>query len=159
MDKFAGRYKYTLSLSQYNLIIKINEIRQQHNIPKLKYDIVESIPDFIINKKVNLIFSLDIDIFKFKSNSYIFKYHKNEFEKLIDKAEIMSILTNDLLGRIIIIEQNDVEFIEIFSETNQNEITRLDSINMNELYANENTEDRMIRNIKVNQNAFEKIIT
>ena len=159
MNNHGRQYKYVLNESQKNLINKINQIRQQHDIFTLNYYNIESIPDFIINKRVNLIFSIDTNIFKLKSNAYIFKYHKNEFEKLIDKAEIMNILTNDLLDRIIIIEQDNEEFIEIFSEANQNEITRIDSLNMNELYVNENTEDRMIRNIKVNQNTLEKIIT
>ena len=99
-----GKYEYKLNKNQINIITKINNIRKQYNVPLLKYDETENLPDFIINEKTKFIFYDEKNIFKLNSNLYIFKYPINEFINSINKEEILSIITNNFLDRISIIE-------------------------------------------------------
>jgi hypothetical protein len=70
------KYEYELNENQINTINKINDIRKNNNIPKLKFDKKEIIPHFMINPKLQLVFHPKENIYKISGNSYIFKYDK-----------------------------------------------------------------------------------
>ena len=136
-------YKYQLKSEQKNLIEKINNIRNEYNIPFLNYDISYcKIPDFIINEKTDLVFNKHKNIFKFKPYYYLFKYPKNEFQNLLNEPHVLSIITNDLFDRIEIIEQDDIEFISIYNYSNKNEI----NLNRSNTNNNINTNNNVIIN-------------
>ena len=136
-------YKYQLKSEQKNLIEKINNIRNEYNIPFLNYDISYcKIPDFIINEKTDLVFNKHKNIFKFKPYYYLFKYPKNEFQNLLNEPHVLSIITNDLFDQIEIIEQDDIEFISIYNYSNKNEI----NLNRSNINNNINTNNNVIIN-------------
>jgi len=116
------KYEYKLNENQIDLIKKLNLIRKQNNIPELKYEEKEKLPDFIINKKTELIFYKKESIYKLSKNFYVFKYPKNEFKNNFNNKEIINILTIDFLDRINIIGQDDIEFISIYNNKYINEI-------------------------------------
>ena len=105
------QYFYKLNENQINLINKINDIRKQYNLSPSKYSEYENLPEFLINEKTELNFYPYQNIYKLNEGLYIFKYPKNEFHKLLNTKEILNIITNDLLDKIYIIEQNNFEFI------------------------------------------------
>ena len=177
------KYEYKLNQNQINLIQNINDNRQQNNIPKLIYEENEKLPDFIINKKTELIFYKNENIYKLSTNYYIFKYPKNEFKNNLNDKEIINILAIDFLDRINIIEQEDIEFISIYNNKYINDINNpnnninephivinietniaetKDELNNNsenlcetELSYDKKSEKREVRNIRINKNAFE----
>lgn len=107
------KYKYKLNINQIQLIKNINDIRNQNKIPGLIYN--EELPDFIINEKTKLFFYPNENIYKISNNLYLFKYKKNEFQNFLKNKEILNIITIDLLSRINIIEQKNMEIISIFN--------------------------------------------
>jgi len=125
------KYEYKLNENQIDLIKKLNLIRKQNNIPELKYEEKEKLPDFIINKKTELIFYKKESIYKLSKNFYVFKYPKNEFKNNFNNKEIINILTIDFLDRINIIGQDDIEFISIYNNKYINEINNSNK-NINE---------------------------
>ena len=145
------KYKYKLNQNQINLIQNINDIRQQNNIPKLIYEENENLPDFIINKKTELIFYKNENIYKLSKNCYIFRYPKNEFKNNLNDKEIFNILTIEFLDRINIIEQDDIEFVSIYNNIYINDINNPNNninIRLTEKY-NANTEDEINNTIKI----------
>jgi len=114
------KYEYILNANQILLINKINDIRDNYNIPKLKYNTTECLPDFIVNEKTELVFNEEKYIHKISDNLYIFNYPKNEFQNLLYTTEIISILTNDYLDSINILEKNSIELISIYNCNNIN---------------------------------------
>ena len=58
-------YKSKLDDAQLNLI---NKIIQQNNILELNYEYQQQLPDYIINKKTELIFYKEKNIYKFSNN-------------------------------------------------------------------------------------------
>jgi len=114
------KYEYILNANQILLINKINNIRDNYNIPKLKYNTTECLPDFIVNEKTELVFNEEKYIHKISDNLYIFNYPKNEFQNLLYTTEIISILTNDYLDSINILEKNSIELISIYNCNNIN---------------------------------------
>ena len=175
------KYEYKLNQNQINLIQNINDIRQQNNIPKFIYEENEKLPDFIINKKTELIFYKNENIYKLSTNYYIFKYPKNEFKNNLNDKEIINILIIDYLDRINIIEQEDIEFVSIYKYINDinnpnnningphivinietNIAETKDELNNNsenlcetELSYDKKSEKREVRNIRINKNVFE----
>ena len=116
------KYKYNINNYQKELIQKINDIRKKHKISVLyddldgyTYDIHAKLPEFIINEKTELIISPNENIYKINPYLFIFKYPKNEFEKVLNNQDIKSIITNDSLDRISIIEHHGIEYISIFN--------------------------------------------
>jgi len=131
------KYEYKLNENQIDLITKINHIRQQNNVPKLKYEEKEKLPDFIINKKTELIFYKKESIYKLSKNFYVFKYPKNEFKNNLNDKDIINILTIDFLDRINIIEQDYIEFVSIYHNIYINEINNSNNnINEPHIYIN-----------------------
>ena len=166
------KYKYSLNENQINLIRNINDIRRRNNnITLLNYVREENLPEFIINEKTEI---------------YIFKYPKNEFQNLLNNSQILNIITIDELNEINIIEQNNIEFISVYKRNNGNNINRNNNdINSPRIQLDINTniniittEDKLnvnserlsvseitdsgeneigsIRNIKINKNVFEE---
>jgi len=60
-------------------------------MPELKYEETEKLPNFIINKKTELIFFNKENIYKLSKNVYVFKYPKNEFKNNLNDKEIINI--------------------------------------------------------------------
>ena len=165
------KYEYKLNENQIDLITKINHIRQQNNVPKLKYEEKEKLPDFIINKKTELIFYKKESIYKLSKNFYVFKYPKNEFKNNLNDKDIINILTIDFLDRINIIEQDYIEFVSIYHNIYINEINNSNNnINEPHIYINirspeinfDNSKDKInnksekreVRNIRIHKKAF-----
>ena len=175
------KYQYKLQDNQISLITKINNIRNNYNMPMFKFNVVEKLPDFIINLKAELFFYPDKNIYKLSPNLYIFKYRKNEIHNLLNEDKLLNIVKNYFLDKINIIEQNNFYFISIYEGIVSNYINniniRLPSIGLPNVTI-ANSEDRLkdtfenlemtdigeeegnevgeIRNIEVNKNAFEK---
>ena len=129
------KYRYKLNKKQIDLINKINDIREQNYIPSLKYSLVEQIPNFFINRKTELFFFSFKNIYKLSSHLYLFKYPKNNVKNLFKNKEILNIIKNDLLDTINIIEINNIEYICIYNNINNNifkyNIKRYNNINNN----------------------------
>ena len=106
---------YILNSNHINLINKINDIRNQYNLSPYKYSKFEKLPEFLINEKTELNLYPEKNAYKLNNYLYIFKYPKNEFQNLLNNNEILNIITNDLLNKIYIIEQNNFEFICFYS--------------------------------------------
>ena len=153
--KITGNYHYKLNKNQINIIKKINEIRGKKNIPLLKYNIIEAIPDFIINEVTEVKFYSYKNNFRLKNYLYLFRYEKNEFQNFFENSEILSIITNDLLNEIIIIEQNNIEYISIYNSSHLIDMQNSYSISNVESEILESS-DRNIKSIKINQNYFQK---
>ena len=178
-------YEYKLNYSQIKLIDKINELRRQNNIPELNYDIWQKLPDYIINNKTELIFYKEKDIYKFPNNYYLIKYPISEFQSEIKDKNIINILKSDFLDRINIMRKDNYEYIALynsqFNENNNDENNKIININSRKIDLSQiniaNTEDKfdeheqlvnlsanrineneniIVRDIKVNQNTFEK---
>jgi len=65
------KYEYDLDDNQIGIIEKINNIRKNNNIPKFNYYIRNNLPNFIINKKIEMIFFPDRYIYELSINLYI----------------------------------------------------------------------------------------
>ena len=197
------KYTWEFDDTQLRLIIKINQLRKKNNIPELilESDKKQHLPDYIINKKTQLIFYKENYIYKFSKNYYLIKYPISECQKDIRDEKIINILSIAFLDRINIMKKDNYEYITLyndqFNENDNNGIRRENdennniNINMNltgrldlpsinivntedrlneqsiKLSAtgfnisdndndNDGTENIMIRNIRVNENPFEK---
>ena len=144
--KNARNYKYKLNKNQIDLIKKINDIRSKYKIPLLKYDLDQRIPHCIINEITEVVLYNDKNNFKLKSFLYLFRYKKNKFINFINNDEILSVITNDLLNKIKIIEQNDTEYILIYNTSSLKNKNNLNQISYN---TNENllSSNRRFNNI------------
>ena len=193
------KYIWKLDETQLRLISKINLLRKKNNIPELKSYYEQNLPDYIINKKTELIFYKENYIYKFSKNYYLIKYPTSECQKDISDEKYINILSIDFLDKINIMRKDNYEYIMLyndqFNENDNNSFRRENNennninINMNltdrpDIPSNNivNTEDRlneqsiklsvtgfnesdndndgteniMIRNIRVNENPFEK---
>ena len=108
-------YNYKLNDNQIKLIKKINDIRKENKISELKYEEEGQLPDFITNKKTQLILFPYENKYKISSNLYIFKYPKNEFQNHLNEKEILNIIAIDILDKINILEQKETEIISIYN--------------------------------------------
>ena len=108
-------YKYQLKINEIDIIQQINDIRKKKNIPELKFYKNEKLPDFIINKKTEIILFPNKNIYKLSLYCYIFKFQKNDFLNFITKKEIISIINIDLLDKINIIEKDEFYYISIYN--------------------------------------------
>ena len=175
-------YNYKLDDIQLKLIDKINQLRRQKKIQELKYDKWQELPDYIINNKTELIFYKEKDIYKFSNNYYLIKYPISECQNDIKDKNIINIFTIDFLDRINIIRKDNYEYITLYNnQFNENynyknintnsrridlpqiniantedkfdEHEQLVNLSANRINENENI---IVRDIKVNQNTFEK---
>jgi len=149
-DNFE-KYYCKLNESQINLIKKINDFREQNNIPKFKFDEYETLNNFIINPNLPIIFYKNENIYKITNNLYIFKYDKNEFQNILNNTEILNIIKIDFLDRIKVIEQNNNEFIYIYNNNIINKVKNKfnNNINIPKIYTKShnidiiNTDDKL----------------
>ena len=110
--------KYEIPISEYekNLTLSINDFRKENNIGELSCDEKIFYKDLIIDKYAGHIFSKFENLFELSNTNYLFKYPLDEFKKQFDKREknIINILLKDNLEKIIIIQKEPYEFINIF---------------------------------------------
>jgi hypothetical protein len=118
-NKFISDNKYnfqiSLSKSQLDLISLINEFREKNNLEKLKIDWDKKLPNFILNETSELMM-FPFNIIKLGRYKYLFKYNIGEFEVKFrqNEKDIINILLENNLNRIIIIYQNMNEFILVY---------------------------------------------
>ena len=72
-------------------------------------------PDYIINKKSELIFYKDKNIYKISNNYYLIKYPSSECHKDINDNNIINIITNNFLDQINIIRKDNYEYIALYN--------------------------------------------
>ena len=120
--EYSENFKYELKDYQINYIKEINKIRHEKNIPLLKYNKIEIIPDFLINEPLEIFFYNTLGNFKLNKYLYLIRFKSNEFQNLIKDHEFLSIITNVLLNEIIIIEQYGIQNISIFNSSHFKDI-------------------------------------
>ena len=103
-----------------DLFASINEFRNNNNIDILSYEEM-FFEDLIIDKYSEHIFYNYENIFKFANGNYLLKYHLDEFKTKFNNEEknIIDILLNVDLKKIIIFEKNNYEYIYIFKSENK----------------------------------------
>ena len=166
--EYIEEFEYELNDNQINLIKKINDIRKNNHIPLLEYDKIESLPEFIINEKTQLIFNYHENIFGLSENYYVFKYRINEFQNFLNNNQILNIINIETLDTVNVVEQNNCEFISIYDSINlrknYNKIPNIhidinnniniintdDKLNEGAERDNEKSEIPIIRNVKIN---------
>ena len=110
-------YEYLVfSIMNENIIPLINNFRIENQIEKLCFDETNDFKDLIFDRFSEPIIFNDENIFKLSNESYLLKYPFNEFETRFNKREqnIINIILNDYLNKIIIIEKNNVQYIFLF---------------------------------------------
>ena len=154
------KYTYILNDIQKMLINKINQIRNQSNIPELKYDKYQKLPNYIINPKTELIFKEEKNIYKFYNYYYLIKYPISESQNDINDYNFIKIIKINYLDRINIIRKDNYEYIALytdqFNENNTNNNRRVNNniniyrnLRLNPIILtvnNINTEDRLNNN-------------
>ena len=113
------KYQYKITDEQKNLINEINTFRDDNDIPKLKFDKVNKIPEFIIEKPSEMILFPEENIFEISNKKYWFKYPIGEFEKKFknNDVNIINILLKDNLNYIQIVTEKENEYLLIFEKT------------------------------------------
>ena len=140
------KYQYEITDEQKNLINEINIFRDDNDIPKLKFDKENKIPEFIIEKPSEMILFPEKNIFEISNKKYLFKYPIGEFEKKFknNDEEIINILLKDNLNYIQIVTQKENEYLLIFEKI-FNTSKRI------ELVIKDNNSDR----IEINEESWE----
>ena len=148
------KYICILDGTQLILINKINELREKNNIPKLKYDKKQHLPDYIINKKTELIFYKENYIYKFSKNYYLIKYPTSECQKDISDEKYINILSIDFLDKINIMRKDNYEYIMLYNDQfNENDNNSINREN-NENNENNNFEEYSQKNKKKNNKNY-----
>ena len=111
---------------------------------------MEQLPEFLINEKTELNFYPYQNIYKLNEGLYIIKCQKNEFQNLLNNKEIINIITNDLLNKIYIIEQNNFEFICFYFNNNIYDKISYHLCNKNNNF-NSNKYESKIKDIQANE--------
>ena len=120
-------YKSKLDDAQLNLINKIIQLRRQNNIQNnilgLNYEYQQQLSDYIINKKTELIFDEEKNIYKFSNNYYLIKYSISECQRDIKEKIILNISTIDFLDKINIMLKYNYEYIALYkNQFNENDM-------------------------------------
>ena len=153
--KKSNKYKYKLNSEQIDLINLINNIRKEYNLEELDYSLEENLPDFIINEYPDEYTEIILDkiknIFKISKNKYLFRYSKGQFKNNLNNKnpEIINIILKKSLNKIIIIEQNNIEFILIYGNL-PNFSFECQELKLNVNYDSLNSEKETINNINNN---------
>ena len=147
-------YQSELNDNQIRLINNINQLRKENNIRELKYDEKQKFPDYLMNKKTELFFYKEKNIYKFNNNYYLIKYPISESQKDITDKNIINIITIDILERINIMQKDDYYYITLYNDhfdKNENIVNK--NINNNSIAKivlpsnnNINTESRLNNN-------------
>ena len=111
-----NNYKIKTSQKQKDLIYSINQFRIENNIDRLTYNEIINFKDIIFDNYSEPIFYDYENIFKFSNGNYLLKYPINDFETRFKNKEnnIVQILLNYYLDKIIIIEKDNFEYIFLF---------------------------------------------
>ena len=109
-------YKSELNDNQIRLINNINQLRKENNIRELKYDEKQKFPDYLMNKKTELFFYKEKNIYKFNNNYYLIKYPISETQKDITDKNIINIITIDILERINIMQKDEYYYIALYND-------------------------------------------
>ena len=152
--KNMKEYESELNDNQIILIKNINQLRKENNIRELKYDEKQKFPDYLMNKKTELFFYKEKNIYKFNNNYYLIKYPISESQKDITDKNIINIITIDILERINIMQKDDYYYITLYNDhfdKNENIVNK--NINNNSIAKivlpsnnNINTESRLNNN-------------
>ena len=152
--KNMKEYESELNDNQIILIKNINQLRKENNIRELKYDEKQKLPDYLMNKKTELFFYKEKNIYKFNNNYYLIKYPISESQKDITDKNIINIITIDILERINIMQKDDYYYITLYNDhfdKNENIVNK--NINNNSIAKivlpsnnNINTESRLNNN-------------
>ena len=134
---FDNKNSYTIK-NQKDLINEINKLRTENNIEALNWDKEIYFEDLIFDKYSESFLNDYKNIFKLSNRKYLLKYPFNEFQIRFNKSDknLIDILLNDNLNKIIIIKKNSILFIliyrlnydinnnlvQLYSERNQDEI-------------------------------------
>ena len=111
-----NNFQFLLSHEQLDLISLINEFREKNNLEKFTIDWDKKLPDFILNEPTQLkLFSYN-NIFKLENQKYLFKYKIGEFEIKFknNNPDIINVILKDNLNRIIVIHQNELQYILVY---------------------------------------------
>ena len=139
------KYIWILDETQLRLISKINLLRKKNNIPELKSYYEQNLPDYIINKKTELIFYKENYIYKFSKNYYLIKYPTSECQKDISDSKYINILSIDFLDKINIMRKDNYEYIMLYNDQfneNDNNSFRRENNENNNININMNLTDR-----------------
>ena len=132
------KYRYALDNFQHQLIKKINQPRNQNNIKELKYDVIQQLPDYIINKKTELTFYKEQSIYKFPNDFYLIKFPISEKIEIND-VNMINIIKMDFLDSINIIRKDNYEYISIYNNNfTENNISIKEEIVPNKVNPNLN---------------------
>ena len=131
------KYRYALDNFQHELIKKINQLRNQNNIKELKYDVIQQLPDYIINKKTELTFYKEQSIYKFPNDFYLIKFPISEKIEIND-VNMINIIKMDFLDSINIIRKDNYEYISMYNNCTENNISIKEEIVPNKVNPNLN---------------------
>ena len=118
--KFISKNKYNfqffLNQEQLDLISLINDFREKNKLEKFTIDWDKKLPDFILDELSELMLFKYYHIFKLQNQKYLFRYQIGEFEINFrnNDQDIINILFKENLNRIIVIYQDNKEFILIY---------------------------------------------
>lgn len=103
------------STKQYDLIKKINKLREDNNIEQFK--IGKKLPELVVRESSEIILNKEEHIFQLSNNRILLKYPVGEFENKFNGKDIniINILLNKNLNHIQMIIKDNIEYI-IFSE-------------------------------------------
>ena len=109
-------FQFFLTQTQLDLISLLNEFRDKNNLEKFKIDWERKLPKFLINEKSELMLFTYHTILQIANQCYLFRYKIGKFEANFrnNNQEILNILLKPNLNRIIIINQNRVDYILIY---------------------------------------------
>ena len=90
----------------------INNFRIIKGMKRLEVDTINRIPEFIVNKPIELLLNSKENIFNYM---YLFKYPKGIFEKEFNKGNesIINILIDNNLNNIQIINEGDYHILRL----------------------------------------------
>ena len=112
-----NKYEITISDKHKDLITLINAFRKENDIDELQYDKIIKFEDIIIDRFSEIFFKDNVNIFKLSKYNYLLKYPLEEFKTRFSKRQrnIINIILDDHLNKIIIIEKNNNIFISLFN--------------------------------------------
>ena len=109
-------FQFLLTKEQLDLISLINEFREKNELEKFTIDWDKKLPNFILNESSELILFSFHSIFRIGNQAYLFRHKTGKFENIFrdNDSDVINIILKPNLNRIIIIKQNNIEFILIY---------------------------------------------
>jgi hypothetical protein len=109
-------FQFLLTQPQLDLISLLNEFRENNNLEKFTIDWERKLPKFLINENSELMLFSYHTILKIAKQCYLFRYKIGKFEADFknNNQDILNILSKPNLNRIIMINQNTIEYILIY---------------------------------------------